>query len=344
MRATPWVRVLTVVAVLVIAGLVAVFALRPRSGGSDRAAVQPADYAAVFDGLGRGGTSLNPNEAGLVGPHFAVHYSGASTGDREPTGRFRAAPGHEFLFLYGIQGNARAFTPESTDKVGAAVVVDGVTRPLLDIPVTGLVVSVPTGHDATLVITDDGRAQSLDVQTGKRGGDAVPVYYRPHALGLSGGTTYKADAVARFAGHLVDPSISIDLAHAGASVEPWVPGAGWAPAGRAWVRISTVYIDSRVIPHENDVYNVAAYNTDYVTDFAKTFVLTVPGGPPVPAEPGSAAKLLAQVGLLFNVADSFTAGTLVIHPDGTLRHQSQSSAVVWSQAPPTGQVALATAH
>jgi hypothetical protein len=340
------VRIATVGVALAVVAVAVAFGVHPWSlHRPDRSPARPADFVTVLDNPPSSrhstGKVLTPDRAILAGPHFGLRYLWIETTAHDPTGAYRAAARHEFLFVLGEHGTGGSYLVRPEDQVTAAVVVDGVSRPLPRVPTTGLLVSVPTGHGATLTVTDEGRTQSLDLRSGLRRSDEIPGYYRSQRIDMTG-LEYNATGIAVAAGHLLNVKISVQFYQASVSVEPWVPGLGWAQSGHAWLQMSTVVIDAWVTPHGNDILNAYAFGADLVTDFPTSFTVAVSGGPEVAAKPGTTWGLQAQVTLFFDVPEYFTSGALVIHPGRTLRpHKLDPIPAVWRQTPATGQLPLA---
>ncbi|MFI5909642.1 hypothetical protein [Dactylosporangium sp. NPDC051541] len=183
------------------------------------------------------GTAFDPNVASVRGPHYAVALAESVTVPELPAvvttrltsengsrSTLRPNPGHEILLA--------RFTkpPKSALDKGSAgtleVVVGDQRRPLAE-PVTDgtlLAVSVPAGAPVSLQLTEDGRAQSIDLRTGSAGRVAglYPIYVG------------RADTM----GSWITPAGS-DMIPLGIGVDfeltPWVEGSGWAPAGQAWL-------------------------------------------------------------------------------------------------------------
>lgn len=158
----------------------------------------PADYAEIglardLEELERAGFALDPlpEEAALVGPHYAlalhgVAVTGELTQDQLEAIRLdhslddlvtslRAGEGREFLVVYVTQPD-----PELVQSIGggtAEVIVEGAARSLDRVPhdLEVLVVNVPAGEDATLAVSDAGETRSISLRTGRvteGGGDS----------------------------------------------------------------------------------------------------------------------------------------------------------------------------
>ena len=209
----------------------------------DSTPVRAAGYVSLTDAVPMTADG-SAAQARLVGPHFDLEFTKIEATTENLAPAFRAAPGHEILLLHGDTTQQRpAYNAGSGDSVTASVVVDGATRPLQYLPAYGLAVSVPQGHTATLQVTDDGRTQSLDVRTGKRGKDAIAGYYRPHELKWTDADyhdTGRATCTGPRGTTHFTTDMSTTFGQAAGSLEPWLPGAGWAKDGRVWLHLSTV--------------------------------------------------------------------------------------------------------
>ncbi|MFL6075835.1 MAG: hypothetical protein ACJ73S_20790 [Mycobacteriales bacterium] len=333
---------------LAAAGLAACGGGGGASTGGDGLQTRPAGYVGTDTGMPpapyRGLRTLDPAASSLVGPRFGVRFGKAEV-SRTYANRYRAAPGQEFLVLYSTGTPVLAPYPDGGGTFSLAVTVDGRTLPVASpnqVAGEGLVVSVPKGHHATLALTDDGRTQSLDVRTGTRGPDAVAPYYRNRGVTLAS-TVYAEDGHTNYHGTRDDTVVRVDFDTAG-SVEPWVPGLGWASAGRGWLVLSTSKSTILSLPDDASKLDPLAWGARFTLDTGRTYTVSYQGG-------SSAARTYHQDGLvalenalLFDVPDTFTAGTLTIHPAGDLRlydgGAAKSPPLPWSQPPPTRQIAL----
>jgi hypothetical protein len=304
------VRIATVGVVVVTMGVVIALEVHPWSRlRLDSLPARPADFAAVVDNpptsrQSKSAAGLDPDQTSLIGPHFGLRYGWVEWNTHDLSGGYRAAKKHEFLIVLG-------------DRV-----------------------SVPVGHDATLTVADAGRTQSLNLRKGVRHADAIPGYYRPRRL-VTSSREYKAAGVATAGGHAADVKISVDFYMANVSVEPWIPGFGWAPGGRAWLEVSGVVVDTTVVGHD-DALDIVVLSARLITEFATSFTVTVAGASPVTAEPGTAEGLFASARIVFAVPEPFTTGSLVIHPTGMLRlSKREPIPAVWRKGPPAGQLGLA---
>jgi hypothetical protein len=257
----------------------------------------------------------------------------------------KPAAGYEFLCLE--QGDSRvggAYPVEGNDKVSARVLIDRVSRPLPNLPTSGLVISVPVGHPAILQVTDDGRTQSMDLRTGQRGDDAIAGYYHPHDLIIKS-AKYDAKGRASFLGAGLDVGVQLSLEQLRGSVQPWIPGRGWAPDGKAWLELSGSHLRTwTTLSEKLTASNVWAFLTIYWIDENRSFALTTGTGASIrPVKmPTPRVNDFFPIGsdltLEFLVRDSFTAGDLYFrpvgqfYPGGTRKWQPGAPGVpfVWS--------------
>jgi hypothetical protein len=102
-----------------------------------------------------------------------------------------------------------------------------------------LAVVLPADAEPVLVITDAGRAQSLDLVSGRRGKDAVAGYY-PVRRGEYESSDATDTGLRLYGAAVAALSSQERLAAVGlndmpASLMPWVEGRGWAKPGRSWL-------------------------------------------------------------------------------------------------------------
>ncbi len=284
----------------------------PRHGAGAQASPSPTDQGVaeigfVGDGLlprgstdytGLTWTPLDPHAAYLFGPHYSLALGGQATTDELsssqlsaltlfvldlPRGQpLRAAPGAELLVVHGGDSGL----PLSQYLSGAvdSMVVKADGKELAQVRPQSfqtasmvLVVCVPKGSAVQLAVTDGGRTQSIDLRTGATS-DVEPLLHPP----LS-----KTDTV-RDIIHVSSPS-GITPAGKGmysqvtvaAELMPWLPDKGWAPSGRAWLRIS-LYPELEIIA-----------DVDLALDLARSLTLRTGDGQALPF-PGTAHALAAD--------------------------------------------------
>jgi hypothetical protein len=312
-------------------------------GGSERAgsaagvkALQAsADYVAVtlggFDSFGPS-TKLDPAQASLVGPHSAVAFSGvvttpsisgyqvAALGLIDPQAKqgLRPADGHEFLILRTVRAEVPWMGVGSEPPTTAMTLrTGGESRPL-NKQFGGdhtLTLSVRSGQEATLVLTDEGRVQTLDLRTGRRGGDPIPLYYPLRVADVKG----SFGSWARVSGVTVDGMAQGNLIAVGgtsgrATLHPFRSKLGWARPGRAWLEVG--------IGRWTDMLTKAVITVDV----AASFTLTTPDGTRISPVPGTGDIRIESVIsadtptsiVMFDVPDSFRSGAVGFAPRGTI--------------------------
>jgi hypothetical protein len=313
-----WLGRLAILVVVALLGVAIVIVAGRRNGETFPS--RPADYLSDFCS-GNLPRSIEPDQFRLTGPHFDLAFSGSRvmTLDNELN---KPAGGHEFLCLEVGDQKLASYPVESDDKVQARVVVDGVSRLLPDLPATGLEMSVPVGHPAILQVTDDGRTQSMDLRTGQRGDDAIAGYYHPHDLIIKP-ATYDAKGRASYLGAGLDVETDLTLEELRGSVQPWIPGRGWAPHGKAWLELSGPHLRSwTTLSEKVTASNIWALLTAYWIDENRSFALTSGTGKsirpmkmPTPRV-NDFFPIGIDVNFVFLVPDSFAAGDLYFRPVG----------------------------
>jgi hypothetical protein len=284
--------------------------------------------------------ALEPEQAILRGPHFAFAVEG-TVRTSEPLSADLAgslnlpegavpADGHELFLvvtadrpLLGDHETATTVSNVSYEVV-AGDVVRRVAAPVMRRSGDVIAVSLPVGSEPVLRIGDAGRVQTLSLETGRRGKDAIAGYYpmrdaqwrqaagggEPTGLILSGGPLAGKPQGARLA--------SVGLRDAEGELRPWLPKRGWAKPGRAWLTLRPEVVYWR--PGSDD---------DDVTIPKSAFTLTGPDGAPIPLSGSSSMSPGAQtdqpVGqsdtslFVADVPAGFTRGTLSFRFTGTIR-------------------------
>src|SRR5690242_6289681 len=186
--------------VLVIAALIG--ALAGCTGTSatpadDDASIAPSDFTAdnkVLDPYGiakpsPGVVDFEPRQAELIGPDFVFQFDWQTvveeiTGDLalvwQLPSELKASPGNEFIVLHvPAKRDTPPVTTGSPDPYRAELDTGGTLRRLEGGTTADsiVVLSVPIGAPANLRVTASGRTQSLDLRTGRRGPDAVALFY-----------------------------------------------------------------------------------------------------------------------------------------------------------------------
>jgi hypothetical protein len=212
----------------------------------------PDDYAAVVADSVSGSLAeigvpdvreLDPKTAYLQGPHF--HFAIEEVAEvtaLEPRDRYQLQlAGKPLEPLRTRQGTAlllallhRPSQPHADAEAAtasASVVVAGRARSVGQLARavdTLIAVAVEPGADATLVVNDSGRDQSINLRTGARGPDAVAGYHP-----VPSGNKTLADGIEISGGqHRFQLTGSVS-----ARKYPYVAGRGWAAPGRVWLSV-----------------------------------------------------------------------------------------------------------
>jgi hypothetical protein len=252
-----------------------------------------------FQPLGIGSTLL-PEAAVLVGPHFAVQlYSFAVTRELSASqirrlvvsggpgdGPMVAGDGREFLLVHLSEKVSHTKVLHSDGvPVTAAVLVDGKSRPLDRGANFGdgvLVMSVPAGAATQLVVTDANRPQSIDLRTGKRGPDALPNFHPA----LTGGI--ELEDVVRVNGvHPAGRGSRFEVA-VGAVLLPYANDKGWAKSGRLWLDLT--------------VSVTVAYDVKFTVDLARSLTVRGPDGRKVPIPASATIRPMVDEQLVSGLA------------------------------------------
>ncbi|MBP2320983.1 hypothetical protein JOF56_001368 [Kibdelosporangium banguiense] len=288
---------------------------------------KPADFVEVFTWSQGVPEGAKPLSATFSGPHFSYQFGALAT---RPTmdetsgglegGPAKAAPGHEFLVLYRLQGDD-TFAPPPEAPLTVEVVV-GAARKRLPKPMqrgTGLIVSVPLGGDATLEVTDD-----KPYQYSIRNSNGPAPTSAPSAASRTSASSSKVrwqngdyQAQAAYQGVRTSGPLAVTAALGErAELANELPGVGPAAAKQTWLRLPDAKINT------NDA--------DLKLDLARSFTLTLPTGTKLNARPNTS-------GLLFSVPEPFTGATLTISPEFPA-----SSTAKWSTRPQSKEIPLAT--
>jgi hypothetical protein len=292
--------------------------------------VKPAEFAEVFtwsQGVPEGAKALSET---FSGPHFSYQFGARAvratideTSGSLELGPAKASPGHEFLVLYRLQGDD-TFAPPPEAPLTVEVVV-GTTRKRLPKPLqrgTGLVVSVPTGGDATLEVADD-KPYQYSLRNGNGSTPAPSTSAAPNPGSPSASTSkvswQNGDYTGQGAYQGVRTSGPLAItAQLGtrADLASELPGLGAAVPKQMWLRLPDAKISTD--------------DADLKLDLARSFILTLPTGTKLNARPNSA-------GLLFSVPEPFTGATLTIAPEFPA-----ASTAKWSTRPEPKEIPLTT--
>jgi hypothetical protein len=180
-------------------------------------------------------------------------------------------------------------------------------------------------------VIDEGRAQSIDLRTGKPV-DVLAIYARPRHGYTNFG--YKEPGTIRFAGisrQLTTIITAPTTAQLSVDLQPWIPKDGWAAPGRAWLVAGGLTAFSDSIEHHRDL---ALF---YDLDAAASFTLLLPDGSRIAAQPGeidagTRTGEITRFYVAFDVPDTFTAATLRLTPDG--RVVGNRGKATWTTRPP----------
>lgn len=179
--------------------------------------------------------ALTPADAAIIGPEYATAFDWTATVPRIENedairmglpGAVAAPSGAELFLAHVARPLPRPVGPAGVQTPKTQVVVGGQARPssLRFGRDSILVVAVPAGAPVLLKMTDQGRTQTLDLRTGRRGPDADPLFYTRYEL---------QDFGVQTAVRPPDPG-RIDMSGSLALL-PWTEEHGWAPAGKAWL-------------------------------------------------------------------------------------------------------------
>ncbi|WBQ04894.1 hypothetical protein [Kribbella sp. CA-293567] len=267
---------------------------KPADGNADALAAPPAPAAKT--GLTsvsgkREVLDLKPATDKLVVPDGTLTLKGVATPEIFGSGTEVLAPASGEKFVAAVFGtsptldpltNGPAYVPGKTKGTPVTkwtVDVGGEQRPVTVFSEDSsaatveqtLLVSVPKDSAEILLTATSGSVvQSLSLTTGKRTTPEVAAaYYR---AGTSTELNKALPTTARNQGQYFKSSFSLSLKKA--VLTPWDPARGWAPQGKAWVRVE---IGSRLD------YTYVIYSSTWVSPF-----LTVTAdGAPIPATQGN---------------------------------------------------------
>jgi hypothetical protein len=320
----------------------------------------PTDY-----GIGSPPSTAQPAPGVLMTPHSAQRITAVEVGDElDPTAagllglsspdRQVAPAGHDVVVVSLTASDlAPPFRPDPDQGVAVTTeLVIGDERTAIT-PFTGflgnagagspsvwtqpdvtLVVVAPTDAPLLFSVTEEGYTASLDLRTGERlddPGTSVGAVYYTGRFAPVAGTASGVGAVRMSEGTVVDPAAEFGLSLADRSVvlSPWLPGRGWAAAGRAW---ASLQVDAETTA--NGFVTFATISVDPTT----TFTLTGPDGVPLPALPGTTSVVPSltpvaggSLGAVWDVPAGLTGGTVDVAADIALSYQDAP----WSWDGPT---------
>lgn len=335
-----------IVVLLVVGVAVGVSSMRddPEVVEEDFAAFYPQDFFPVA------GDAVEDGE--LVGPHFGLAIERVTVADalEHPTGReppdheerpgnFRAPDGHQLVVAvldwHLLAANQVIRSPDDTAQLRIWIETGEHTVEMnaLPDPAGIAVAAVRDGEDALLVVEDAGREQSISLRTGRRH-LSIDGYYSIANQDLD----YRYDAAGRAAiavslRIVEEGDVTVELDISSARRTPWDPGQGWAPSGRAWLRIMSSSPAGILTSHgdPSDAYlGIAAFRAETV------FVLVDESGQETPAVPAELNFTSSSV--LLDVPDTFTRGTLRIAPAAGTDFLVQGT--YWATPPPEDTVEI----
>jgi hypothetical protein len=280
--------------------------------------------------------TLEPKPASdkLVLPDGTVTLKGLATPETIGSGTEVKAPASGEKFIAAIFSTSPTVDPLTDRPVFEAaagataatkwtVTVGAEQRPVDVLPrgdasaMTGdqmLVASVPKdAPDVLLTATSGPVVQSLSLTTGKRTTDTAAAYYRSGTLAdLNKSLPNTRGNQGR------DFTSSYSLAMQKAVLAPWDPTRGWAPAGKAWVRVQLV----STLKYES---------IQYEFDWTAPFLTATADGRPVPAAPGKPES--------GNLALEVPADAKVVQLTATARLKFAAKSYAFSATPKSGTVA-----
>lgn len=155
-----------------------------------------------------------------------------------------------------------------------------------------VVVSVPRGQDADLVVTVAGVGQSLSVRTGDRTSTTAAAYYRQNTkVSVNKQFPSQHVTVGQF-------QLGHQITFTDATVSPFDSDKGWAPAGKVWLELGFSGAGTDTIGGARGVYGWTANTTGQLTvtdDKRRRIPVTVPASLTGEGEPdGVIAVQLAE--------------------------------------------------
>jgi hypothetical protein len=306
-------------------------AVSPTPSPSASGSTVPADFTTTIGRSYRGieaTKNLTPSKALLIGPHSFLQLDRVArtttlTADQVGVAQLgdqalpaHAKSGYEFVLAHltpngtGDQGAARPGLPgydgDALNASKAAIVVDGTSRsvPGQLFADETLIVSVPTGAPVALRMNDGGRAQELDLRTGKRTRTASPLYYPVRTASTTFDDAY----------YVTGPHTSAGLTSASgtAVLAPYADKLGWARKGRAWLFVTVGFSTSSLSQFKP---NVARSLTLTVGGTTLTGHATSSGD--TTSEPDAPGAAGGHLDLAFDVPASLRSGTLNYLPVGS---------------------------
>jgi hypothetical protein len=264
---------------------------------------------------------LKPATDKLVVPDGTVTLKGIATPATIGTGADAQSPASGEKFVVATFGTAPtidqltgqpAFNPQSTTTVGTkwTVTVGSQQRPVEVLPAADgsattvqrtIVASVPKDTSEVLLTATNGPVvQSLSLISGKRTTDTAAAYYR---TGTQAQLNKALAATSVTHGRDFRSTFSLSLGQA--VLTPWDSERGWAPAGKAWVRVE---VESQLeYPY-----------VMYLSAWAASFLTATADGVPVSVGPNNPDADVARF------AVPAGAKTVQIKAAATLNYKSNS--------------------
>lgn len=312
------------VILLVVVGIVAAVSVTrddPVVVEEGFAAFYPQDFFTVA------GAAVEDGE--LVGPHFGLAIEHVAVADAlenrtgrelpdqdERPGDFRAPGDHDLVVAvldWDLLAADRVLrSSDDRDQLRIWIETGERTVEMDALPDPGgiAVVAVRDSEDALLVVEDAGREQSISLRTGRRQA-AIDGYYRlaDQDLDHRYEATGRAGTTIPLGGDADEGDVTVGLDLGSATRTPWDWDRGWAPSGRAWLRIMssspTGMLTSSADPGVGHL-TLRALRAERV------FSVVDETGEEIAALPAELGTTTSSV--LFDVPDTFTRGILRITP------------------------------
>jgi hypothetical protein len=324
-----------VVGVAAVAG-VAVWLVPSLLGGSKAdLPAKPANFFKVYSPTYALGlrTKQIAEDAGIFrGPHFVMRFDQVLVTEAideilahelgEP-GPFRAATGHEFVAARVASDPTLRVRWSDKAAVSYRIVV-GQRVIELDSPPEGndiLFLSVPRGARPLLEVTDAGRAQTFDLRSGRRAKVETLLY--PIRTASLPPRVYDEAGIVAYGGARQGVRVQILSPGGTATLEPYLPGLGWARRGRAWLLLTPL---SPLVIEERLSSSSGYFGVAFDMDTKRSFVLRHAGGAIRAKDMGHVKMHLDTNGdnrfsVVFDVPASLREGQITISPRGVFATQ-----------------------
>jgi hypothetical protein len=296
--------------------------------------VAAADYAVVTGVVQVGAipdAQRLPESSVLGGPHFALWASEVATMARldaewlrgvrighDGDGPLLAGDGRELLLVRLSDIPAlKGWQPAGTwHEVDAKVIVDGRARHLGNLTAGDavLITAVPIHAPVTLMVTDEGKTQSIDLRTGRPGSGAVSAYTRPPSRGS---IKYDVPVVPRpeYVGGF---NVKVDVS---ATLRPFDGRRNgvWARSGRMWMDVSlkVTFWGNGTLGGELDVARSLLLHS------GATALKVPPGTAPLTLEPASVTDFTVEHRFDVDVPDDLRVITISFKPTGKFTYDGK---------------------